>query len=136
MFKILSIFLSAIVVFSTLSFAIEKHVCAGEVTDISFFGNADSCGMEMSQKASEEGCSLKKKNCCNDVTKLIKGQDQLNNSVQNHELSSHQKILLTSYFITYIDLFQGLKEQVIPYRTYVPPLVVKNIQTLYEIYLI
>ena len=44
--KITASILSFIVLFSSMSFAIDEHICGDQVMDVSYFGDADNCGMD------------------------------------------------------------------------------------------
>ncbi|WP_431167901.1 HYC_CC_PP family protein [Tenacibaculum halocynthiae] len=43
LYKISSLLLALLLVFSTTSFTVEKHFCGVFLIDVSFLGNADSC---------------------------------------------------------------------------------------------
>ena len=42
--KISTTLLSFIVLFSSMSFAIDEHYCGNNLMDVSYFGDADNCG--------------------------------------------------------------------------------------------
>jgi len=132
--NIASVFLAFLVLFSTLSFTISEHYCGNTLVNSSIFSQAKNCGMEMPKKSPIKDCSIEKKDCCKDVVKLIKGQEDL--KIDYLALSFDQQLLITSFVYTYINLFEGLDTQVVPFKYYSPPLVVKNIQKLDETYLI
>ena len=90
--------------------------------------------MDMSAKSPKEGCSIEKKDCCKDVVKLIKGQDDL--KIDHYTLSFEQQLFITSFVYSYINLFEGLDKKAIPFNDYSPPLIVKDIQVLDEVYII
>ncbi len=127
--------MALVVVFSTMSFTISSHFCGDTVVDVSYFSKASSCGMEMKQDLNNKDCSISKKNCCKDVTKVIEGQDDLKKSAFDN-LSFDQQVFVASFCYSYINLFKGLHNKVIPFKNYSPPLVVKDIQALDEVYLI
>ncbi len=121
-----------VVIFSTMSFTISSHFCGEELVDISFFKEAASCGME---KSVPDGCTMSAKNCCSDIVQLIDGQDDLKLSSFD-TLSLEQHFFITSFYYSYINLFEELHDKVIPFKDYSPPFVVKNIHLLDEVYLI
>ncbi|WP_233487140.1 HYC_CC_PP family protein [Tenacibaculum sp. E3R01] len=133
--KITSILMTFVVVFSTMSFTISSHFCGEELVDISFFKKAASCGMEKGEKSVPDVCTMSTKNCCSDVIQLIDGQDDLKLSSFD-TLSLEQHFFIASFYYSYINLFEELHDKVIPFKNYSPPLVVKDIHVLDEVYLI
>ena len=131
--KILSIAMAFVVLLSTLSFTISKHYCGDTLVDTSLFSKAKSCGMEM-QNSSNKDCSIIKKNCCSEEQQLIEGQDNLKLDFTKFDLQ--QKIFVNTFVYTYINLFEGITKESIHFKDYSPPLIVKDIHTLDEVYLI
>ena len=122
-----------VVLFSTLSFTINMHYCGDNLVETTIFHKAKGCGMEM-EKPSTEGCSITKKNCCDDKQLVIEGQDEL--KLQFDKLTFEQQQFVASFVYTYIDLFEGLDKNVYSYEEYKPPLVVRQIFKIDETYLI
>ena len=131
--KILSIAMAFVVLLSTLSFTISKHYCGDTLVDTSLFSKAKSCGMEM-QNSSNKDCSIIKKNCCSEEQQLIEGQDNLKLDFTKFDLQ--QKIFVNTFVYTYINLFEGITKESIHFKDYSPPLIVKDIHALDEVYLI
>ena len=122
-----------VVLFSTMSFAINMHYCGDTLVETAMFHKAEGCGMEM-QNPSTEGCSITKKNCCNDEQSVVDGQDEL--QLQVDKISFEQQVFITSFVYTYINLFEGLNENVSSFEEYEPRLVIKEIFKIDETYLI
>ncbi len=122
-----------VVLFSTMSFTINMHYCGGTLVETAIFHKAKGCGMEM-DKPSSEGCSITKKNCCNDEQLVIAGQDELQLTVDM--MSLEQQVFLTSFVYTYISLFDSLDKNLNYYQEYKPPLVTRQIYKIVETYLI
>lgn len=122
-----------VVLLSTLSFTISKHYCGDTLVDTSLFSKAKSCGMEM-QNSSNKDCSIIKKNCCSEEQQLVEGQDNLKLDFTKFDLQ--QKIFVSTFVYTYINLFEGITKESIHFKDYSPPLIVKDIHTLDEVYLI
>ena len=122
------------VLFSTLSFTVDKHFCGDVLVDTAIFGKAKTCGMQMEQNTSNKDCSVAKKNCCSEKQEMIEGQDEL--KISFDALSFKQQTFLAFYIHSYISLFEVLENSVTFYRDYSPPLVVKDIHKLDETYLI
>lgn len=129
----MSFIMAFVVLFSTMSFTIDMHYCGDTLVETAIFQKAKGCGMEM-ESPSTDGCSIMKKNCCSDEQILIDGQDELQLSVD--KISFEQEVFIASFYYTFINLFEGLEDQVTPFKYYSPPLVVKDIQVLDEVYLI
>lgn len=133
--KIIALILAFTVLFSSFSFTVEKHICMGEITDVSYFTAADSCGM------TDEDCDIndsletkiQKEKCCNDVHELIPGNQNEQQALQSFEIEQVQFII--AYTNIYINLFED-KKDIIPYKDYKPPLVDKDINVLYQTFLI
>ena len=89
-----------------------------------------ACGMEMDSQQTSA-----KKSCCKDEVDIIKGQDELKlTSLDN--LKFQQQVFITSFVYSYIYPIIELKENEITFDDYPPPLIVKTIYKLDEVYLI
>ena len=122
-----------VVLFSTMSFTMNMHYCGGALVETAIFQKAKGCGMEM-EKPAIEGCSITKKNCCDDKQLAIEGQDEL--QLQIDKITFEQQVFIASFVHTYINLFEGLDSNVSSYKEYKPPLVVRQIFKIDETYLI
>nr|WP_317130365.1 hypothetical protein [Pontimicrobium aquaticum] len=131
--KILSIAMAFVVLLSTMSFTISKHYCGDTLVDTSLFREVKSCGMEM-QNSSSKDCSVIKKNCCSEEQELVKGQDDL--KLDFTKLDLQQKIFVSTFVFSYINLFESVAKETIQFKDYSPPLIVKDIYILDEVYLI
>ena len=123
-----------VVLFSTMSFTINEHYCGDELVSSSLFLKADSCGMDMQKSSEEDDCTIKKENCCLDVVINVEGQKEL--KLNYYDLSFEQQFLAATFLVSYINLFEGLANNIVPFKNYSPPLLVKNIQILDEVFLI
>ena len=65
-----------VVLFSTMSFTVDMHYCGDTLMDTAIFHKAETCGMEMENPLTD-GCSITKKNCCNDEQIVVDGQNEL-----------------------------------------------------------
>jgi hypothetical protein len=130
--NISAVLLALMVLMSTMSFTINKHFCGDHLVSTSVFLKAKTCGMDNPQ-TTEKNCETIVKDCCNEEVQLIEGQDDLKFDVIDLD---NQQFLVYSIVLTYIDLFEGLDKHIVPYKHYKPPLVVKDIQLLDEVFLI
>ncbi|MFI0429190.1 HYC_CC_PP family protein [Mariniflexile sp. HMF6888] len=131
--KIMSIFMSFVVLFSTMSFTIDMHYCGDTLMDTAIFHKAKTCGMEI-QKTAASSCSIVKKGCCKEEQIVVKGQDEL--KIAFEKLSFDQQIFVASFVYSYVNLFEYIEEKAYTISEYPPPLIVKNIYKLDETYLI
>jgi len=132
--KIGAVFMAFIVLFSTMSFTFSEHYCGEMLVDSALFSKAESCGMEMENPAHLEDYNVQKDNCCSDVVIQIEGQNELMSDFSS--LSLEQQDLIASFIYTYVNLFEGLDNNIIPFKYYSPPLLIKDIQVLDEVFLI
>ena len=123
-----SISLALIVLFSTVSFTIEKHYCGDVLVDVSVFYEAEKCGMEAMGLA-------QKKSCCKDEIDIVEGQDELKiSSFEDLEFEKQQ--FLSAFIYSYINGFESLPKQTIPHKDYTPPNLVADIQVLDQVFII
>lgn len=130
--KASSILLALLVLFSTVSITIEKHFCGDVLIDVAVFKEAQKCAMEAFEM---EQALITKKNCCKDVLEIVKGQDELKMS-NFEDLHIDQQLFLESFVYSYVNLFEGLSEQIIPHKNYSPPNLVEDIHILDQVFLI
>ena len=130
--KIVSISLALLLLASTTSWKVEKHFCMGHLIDIAFFSPAQDCGMTMNMDSNES--MIPENSCCSEEIIIIDGQDDLKLSINDIDLE--QQLFLIAFTNSYIDLFIGLKEQVVPNEHHLPPPLVKDIHVLDQVFLI
>lgn len=131
--KFLSTTLAIVVLFSTVSFTIEKHYCGNTLVDTAIFSQVKKCGMEMQKETSTD--TLKKKSCCKDEIEVVKGQNELKFSSFD-DLAFHQQLFIASFVYYYTNLFDGLPQLIIPHKNYSPPNLVVDIQVLDQVFII
>jgi len=132
--KIASILMALVVIFSTMSFTVSQHYCGGELVSSALFSKAKSCGMEMQKPATPKDCNIQKENCCKDIIKQIEGEKVVKTEAQ--QLQNYQQIMVASFVYTYVNLFEGLDKNIIPFKNYTPPLLVTNIQVVDQVFII
>jgi len=132
--KIAAVLMAFVVLFSTMSFSFSEHYCGDYLVDSALFSKAESCGMELQKPSPTKDCSVNKDNCCSDVLTHIEGQSELKTDLSN--LSFNQQVFVASFVYSSINLFEGLEENIVPFKYYSPPLIVKDIQVLDNIFLI
>ncbi|TBN02718.1 hypothetical protein EYD45_11370 [Hyunsoonleella flava] len=126
--KLCSFSLALLVLFSTLSFTVEKHYCGDTLVDVAIFSEAKTCGMEMDGPE-------KPKPCCDDEVDVVEGQNELKlSSFEDLDLKQLQFLAVITY--AYINGFQDLPKETIPHKNYAPPNLVCDIQVLDQVFLI
>jgi len=130
--KILIYFLTTLVLFSSVTFAVEKHFCGGQIYSESLFGKAEKCGME------EECCLAKndhpgfsKKSCCKDEIQLINGS--IFKKESPIKLSNKQQYLTYFILIDAVLFFQNENKST-HFKNYFPPPNTHNFNILYQVF--
>ncbi|WP_026450190.1 HYC_CC_PP family protein [Aequorivita capsosiphonis] len=132
--KIVSVCLATLVLFTTMSFTVDMHYCGESLVDFSLSQNAHTCGMETEQPSDDCEIGIPDDSCCSDKQIVVEGQDDLKISFDT--LNFEQQTFVATFFYTYINLFEDLDTNIIPFRDYKPPLLIRDIQKLHETYLI
>jgi len=134
--KITAVLMTFVVLFSTMSFAVSEHYCGDELVNSAIFSRAKSCEMKMDIQisSSTEDCYFDKEDCCSDIIKLVEGQNVVKTQILN--LNIEQQALITLFGFTYINLFEGLEKNVVPFKYHTPPLLIRDIQILDSVFLI
>lgn len=126
--KSFSILLTFLVVFSTVSFTIEKHFCGDVLIDVSVFSEVQACGLD-------SGEALQQKSCCKNEIDLVKGQKELKFTSFDDLDFIHQQFI-SAYSNAFINSFDALEKQNIPHKDYSPPLLVADILVLDQVFII
>lgn len=125
-----SVLLALIVLFSTVSFTVEKHFCGDVLVDISVFTEAQKCGMDTSGEPDE---GYTKKSCCKDVLDVFEGQNEL-------KITSFEDFDIPFYAIPIASFHYEFNETILDnsvcYNAYSPPNLVIDIQLLDQVFLI
>ena len=131
--KISASILSFIVLFSSMSFAIDEHFCGSRLMDVSYFGDADNCGMEKIHVSSNTS-TFKKNNCCKDKITLLQSsifnKEKLIN-LQNTDIETSLPEA-SCYSVFYKNSSLKLKY----YKDFSPPDIAKDIRVLHQVFLI
>jgi hypothetical protein len=134
--KIASISMALIVLFSTMSFSVDMHYCGDHLVDFSLSEKVDTCMMkaELSKSSSECAVMDMEMDCCSDVEIVIEGRDDL--KISFDQLTFDQQLFVASFVYTYINLFERFDENIIPFKDYSPPPLIRDIQILDQTFLI
>ncbi|HET8737379.1 MAG TPA: hypothetical protein VFM69_12345 [Pricia sp.] len=136
--RVLSCLMALLLLASTTSWTVGKHYCMGLLMDVSFFEHAEDCGMDMDLYGGvgehELPAVQDEDTCCNDEIISVAGQDDLKPTL--NDIRFDQQPFLVSFAHTYFDIFDTSTERNVPHEHYPPPLLVKDIQLLDEVFLI
>ena len=134
--KILSFFLAASILLTSSSFAVDMHFCCNQLVDMAFFSKAELCKDKVQKNDSlfKQCTSIQEKECCDNQTFVKEGNDTFKKSSIILEVDT--LVFLNTFVYTYINLFEGLDKNVVPFKQYRPPLLAKDIHILHETYLI
>lgn len=116
--------MALLVLASTVSWTVDKHICMGRVMDISLFAHADDCGMDMDMETS----------CCDEESFTVQGQDDLKIALEKFDLG--QQVFLVSFVQTYFQLFDLDSDGPSTFNAYNPPPLIRDVQVLDQIFLI
>lgn len=103
---------------------------------MTILGKAQSCEYKVLKKdnPSKKCTMFQEKGCCSSESFIKTGDDIIKQA--NNGLQAETMVSLNSFFYTYINLFEGLDKNVVPFKHYKPPLLFKDIQILHGTYLI
>ncbi|WP_062058165.1 HYC_CC_PP family protein [Aquimarina longa] len=133
-YNISAIIMAIVVLCSTMSFTLDMHYCGTTLVDIALYKEAKSCGMEQVISDSPTCTVLTKKGCCTDKQFAYEGQDELRTSLD--KTTFEQQVFVISFYYSYINLFEGFENTIIPSEEYPPPILIKDIQVLNQTFLI
>ncbi|WP_046756710.1 HYC_CC_PP family protein [Kordia jejudonensis] len=125
--------LALLVLCSTFSFTINEHICGGQKMSMAIGIEAENCGMEVAQIASDQ-TTIQQTPCCNDISTFIQGQQELQTNYDDITFTS--QIIITAFVYHYIFVLPTVDEEKTVYKPYIPPPLVKDIQLLDETFLI
>ncbi|WP_289044204.1 hypothetical protein [uncultured Olleya sp.] len=131
--KSLSFVMALVVLFSTLSFTVERHYCGDFLVDTAVFTKAKSCNKDVSH--TDEETVVVMKPCCKNEVDVVKGQDQLKNNSFD-DLDFKTQSFITTLVLSYFDLFESLPKLKIPHKNYDPPSLIVDYQVLHDVYII
>lgn len=118
---------------STISWTVEKHLCMGRVMDVGVFTHADDCCLGLDAMLTSDGPIEDKKSCCDNEVFTMQGQDDL--TYHETDLDFPLKIFLYSYARTYVGLFVETQYDILC-NVSPPPILTEDLHILHEVFLI
>ncbi len=132
-----SFVMAILVLFSTLSFTVEKHFCGKSLVGHAVFSSVEKCKSETHSCGVEGKMShmkMEKDSCCSDKTERIKGQDELNLYSVSFEFVPQSFIVPLS--LIWVELLPELSPEVVSYPPYEPPQLVYDVQVMCQVFTI
>ena len=131
--KTFSVSMALLLLLSTISWTVEKHLCLGRVLDIAWFDAAEDCGMEAGFALLDDSSQIVN-HCCDNESFTMQGQDDLSHDISS--LDFPQQVFLISFTTSYLGLFQEAYDKNIVFDSYPPPLLAKDLNILHQVFLI
>lgn len=125
--------MALLLLLSTISWTVEKHMCMGRIMDIALFDQAESCCPDTGFGLLEDA-SVKKEHCCHNEGFTMQGQDNLTHNFS--DVSFSQQVFLVSFISSYLGLFQEPLVKNTLFNAYPPPLLDKDLNILHQVFLI
>lgn len=117
-----------LVLFSTVSFTVDKHFCGNILVDQAVFSEAETCGMHADVHPNAED------NCCDEEQVVVEGQKEL--KISFDDLDLNQQVFIVGFTYSYLELLLGEPQAETPFFHYQSPLLVYDIHLLDETFLI
>ncbi len=138
--------MAALLLVSTINYAVDAHYCQGNLKSIGIFGKAKNCHEIANSKAScphhqskvgdeKEGCNEGMKDCCQNNIVVV--ESDINQYIIQVLASSFdgETLLVLGPVSSISDILVIDREQVLD-KLYKPPLINKDVQVLFESFLI
>ena len=126
--------MALLVLASTVSWTVGKHYCMGHLMDVSLFSQADDCGMGMDDSTDGINAMMDESSCCEDQLLIFGGQDDLKLSFNDFNID--QQLFLVAFVHSYLNSFKVETVGAVSNEYYPPPILIKDIQLLDEVFLI
>lgn len=112
------------------------HFCCNTLVDIAVFGQAEVCAdkIQKENNSTKQCTTIQEKDCCDSKTIVKEAEDTFKKESTVVEVETF--VFLNTFFYSYINLFEGLEENVISFRAYRPPFLSTDIIILNETFLI
>jgi hypothetical protein len=128
--KAVSSFMAILLLLSTVSWTVDKHLCMGRVMDIALFASAEDCGMEAALGLNDTLQS----HCCDDESFTLLGQDDL--KLSWNDIHIDKQLILLTFATSFAENIEPQSSKCNSFNTYPPPLLVSDFQVLYQEFLI
>ena len=123
-----------VVLTTTMSFTVHMHYCGEKLVAYSLTSHAQSCGMQTKTDSKSCDTQITQKSCCSDKTLTAKGTDDLKPVF--HTLDLDQQLVIATFFYSYAALFAPETGENASFLAYSPPPLIRDVQTLDQVFLI
>lgn len=134
--QILTIALSFLILFSTLSLRVDMHFCGGHLVDFSIGRKAATCGMETASSVASGVCIMTPMQCCTDFEIVIQAQEELQLQSSDYSFSKIQLPELSPPQIPQTTYHAPPPTNPLQFKEYIPPPLVRKMHLLHESFLI
>ena len=141
--KIISILLIPIVLFSTTSFSVEKHICGDNICSISIetIDSGEAIDKTTSDHPVDSCCIDAEGSCCSgDASCCEKEWEQVDGSIAKKEKEIHLNAIHPYFVAAYIfslnEIFVSDVDVSKEYTNYISPLIVKDLLIINQVFLI
>ena len=147
-YRILAMTLALVIFFSSTGYAIDLHYCKGELKSYRFNGKAKSCHelaltthcqmiKQSCQHHGDDGVSTDNNGCCDNETSYVNGLDEdiAFSTVADLDLTKSQVQFCTAFISTLLSEYKSAVQSP-AYLFYKPPLIHRDIQILYQTFLL
>ena len=130
-----ALFLSMLILLSSVSFTVDIHLCAGSIVDVSFAEEELSCSASLMGELSEDAHNaMRNMGCCDDLSFNLEGQDELQQA--NLDVKIDKPCFLAPE-TTLVDLKKVyIPEDPALFTSYIPPPLIQDVQVLHQTFLL
>ncbi len=132
--NIASLFLSLLVVLSSMSFTVNLHLCMGELESVRIMTDAPACDMHRKSCHGPEPDKSSKEDCCEDEQRILHGQDELSKAPA-FQKAQPELVAVLSLLVSYLTADTELP-LIDAIAVYTPPLLPRDIPVLIQSFLI
>lgn len=143
-YRTFAYFLAFLMLFSSIGFVVDLHLCCGKIKSYALFKKAKSCSeidkdsscgkMALGNCKDSKSTNICKKTCCENQNFTIQQDADFSNKVFSSLETQNFKTLSSSYIQT-IAFKSKISHQAF-YLNYKPPLIPANIRVLHQCFLI
>ena len=149
-YRLSALFLSVLMLFSTIGFSMDIHYCGGEIENFAFYGKADECKMmkkssvndlpachQKTEKKCHKNSSKKgysKKSCCDNHSYTLQSIENSKTS-NTLELASVDLTFVTVFILSNFILFEEETNSDECFY-YTPPLISQDVTILHQVFII
>lgn len=138
--KLISIFLSMLLLVSSSGMAYARHLCGGmEINaEITFGEKHLSCGMDKEVENSSDCCGdsevFEENHCCENLIAKVQTDDNFTKASSDLEASKIFNAISAQIFV--LDVSKIIAPKTISFAEYNPPPLLQDLNILYETYLL